>query len=157
MWLYRCSGPSTNNNGSPLFQYDFTKLSSLKLKVTKKYHDYGVYNSHSKLFKPMFFYSKTIIVEFLEDQTPSTPDVSWFSIVQPLIFPGYFTTPPATPASIAGVPTMTFRAKASGTERLSLRRWKKSSRRPDKCLGNHWTVGMLISDVYLMIFWLLIL
>ena len=113
--------------------------------MTKKYHDYGVYNSHSKLFKPMFFYSKTII---LEDPTPSNPDVSWFSIVQQLIFQGYFTTPPATPASIAGVPTMTFRAKASGTERLSLRRWKKSSRRPDKCLGIHWTVMYIwcISD-----------
>ena len=95
MWLYRCSGPSTNNNGSPLFQYDITKLSSLKLKVAKQYHDCGVYNSHSKLFKHMFFYSKTIL---LEDQTPSNPDVSWFSIVQPLIFQGSFTTPPATPA-----------------------------------------------------------
>lgn len=101
MWLYRCSGPSTNNNGSPLFQYDFTKLSSLKLKVTKQYHDYGVYNSHSKLFKHMFFYSKTII---LEDQTPSNPDVSWFSIVQPLIFQGSFTTPPATPAFLRASP-----------------------------------------------------
>ena len=56
--------------------------------------------------------------------------------------------PPATPALSAGVPTMTFRAKASGTERLSLRRWKKSSRRPDKCLGNHRTVMYIwcISD-----------